>query len=167
LSQAARRSARRRDKARVFTTSLSVGNISKSTSSSKKKGSRRSSLTGGPLRRTEDQDDDSEHEHNSSDDPEHMDDEVQQEAGPGHSPQFHGQGVFQHGYAAQVTWSKELEELKPPQLLKATPEALLDFAWTHYAEELSNIGRKQGRTLPTKSIYDCIEKHNRIYMWRL
>ena len=73
LKQQEDRLAEGTSKARVFTTSLSVGNTPKSTSSSKKKGSRRSSLTGGPLRRTEDQDDDSEREHNSSDDPEHVD----------------------------------------------------------------------------------------------
>ena len=72
---------------------------------------------------------------------------------------------YHHGYTSQE-WSKELEELKVPELLLATPEAILDFKieWLNYSEAVDNIAAKQHRYIPVKSVFDCIEKHNRIYI---
>ena len=136
----------------------------------------RNSLTGGPLRRTPLRDpstatsgsrfaDLSEHYSNSADvsAEEAEGFQQQQHSDTGHSRPGTG---YHHGYVTQVEWSKELDELEPPTLLLATPEAILDFRikWTDYSMRLGDIAAKQQRFISPKTVYDCIERHNRIYI---
>ena len=120
----------------------------------------RTSLTGGPLRRTPTkQSEERESDSSIKDEASGEDEEAFKFKQPLHST------GYKHGYTSQE-WSKELEELKVPQLLLATPEAILDFKieWKNYSDAVDNIAAKQGRRLQVKSVFDCIEKHNRIYI---
>ena len=73
---------------------------------------------------------------------------------------------FMHGYASQVTWSQELDDIEAPTLKKAEIHDLVEFRvkWIEYAERIQDFSDRHNVNLTPKSIYDCIEKYNRYYI---
>ena len=180
----ARRTALQRDRqqARNFnrdprTTSRERKSVSSSLFTERQSSGRRFSLTGGPLRQTPERHsisgettDPATAQFPSTGSPvynaafTHPEQDFEHRE-PSQTEEQRTFGSAHHGYS-RGEWSKELDELNPPTLLLSTPEALLDFkiAWLNYSEKLGDIAAKQHRYIPPKSVYDCIEKHNRIYI---